>query len=92
MKKLIFAAAVVIIACNDDASQQPLNAVEVEPRCTEHNLTFEDVSCIPGPDCRYGTYATDWLKGACIKAKLGSGRDCDSYRSGYVLTITECEE
>jgi hypothetical protein len=84
VKKIILATAVALIGCSGGETTSP-------PKC-EVELTFEDVSCIPGPNCKYGTYATDWLNGACVKAKLGSGHDCDSYRSNYILTINECEE
>lgn len=85
MKKIIFATAVALIGCNGGETTSP-------PKCESVDLTFEDISCVPGPNCKYGTYATDWLNGACIKAKLGSGRDCDSYRLDYTLTINECKE
>lgn len=49
------------------------------------------VNADEGPLCEI-VVATDWFNGACIKAKLGSGSDCDSYRSNYILTINECEE
>lgn len=84
MKKIILAAAVTLIGCGGETISQP--------KCEPVDLSFEDISCVPGPNCKYGTYATDWLNGACIKAKLGSGRDCDSYRTNYILTINECEE
>jgi hypothetical protein len=93
MKKIIlFATVFALFACSNETTSSGPNPVDTEPKCKEVNLTFEDVSCVPGPSCKYGTYGSEWLKGACIKAKLGSGRDCDSYRSNYVLTITECSE
>jgi hypothetical protein len=84
VKKIILATAVALIGCGGETTSPP--------KCEPVDLTFEDISCVPGPNCKYGTYATDWLNGACIKAKLGSGRDCDSYRLNYILTINECEE
>lgn len=85
MKKIILATAVALIGCSGGETTSP-------PKCEPVDLTFEDISCVPGPNCKYGTYATDWFNGACIKAKLGSGSDCGSYRSNYILTINECEE
>jgi hypothetical protein len=91
-KIILFTMAFALFGCSNETTAEPAGPVDGEPKCKDINLTFDDISCVPGPNCKYGTYATDWLNGACVKAKLGSGRDCDSYRSNYVLTITECSE
>lgn len=92
MNKIILVVAILLICCNENVTNQSVNPVDANPKCKEVNLSFSDISCVPGPDCKYANYAQEWFNGACIKAKLGSGYDCESYKSNYILTITECEE